>query len=631
MLTKRQIKIVESLINNNDDYCTSNQLAQQFNVSVRTIKSDLKEIKNFSETSENFELESLPSKGTKLIIHDKNALLSSLTKLNRKVDSTNKDNIDRTSELIKKIVFANSYISKYSLMESLYISESTLYQTVNEAKQELKKFNLNISYKTNHGYFIEGDEVDIRRYIIVNNRCFNNSIVINEEVARIYNIIANAFVDNKYQINEKNLQNITMHVALTIHRAKDGNYVHIKNTSSLKETVEYRISENILNHLLTMYNIDYENLQNETLLLTQTILGKTEYYINDSLQDQVNDIINSFFIETQSKFSVNFCTNENLKLFLALHVVPMIYRINSHTTLVNEMSSEIRRSFPIGYDIALDFSTKLSKIFDIQISEDELSYLTLYFNYGIENLNLGGKFRKILIFTNLRKSETILLKHKILNWFPNQISEITFLDSNDQNVDISEYDAVFSTDDDVDKFKGGVTKINVFPDEKDFNRINLSINGYTDEQSILKKFNSKLFYYGIVKDKKEALNILCQQAKEIYSLPEDFQESIETRENFSATYFNNLIAMPHPLSPITDETFVSVLIAENPIEWNSTHDAQIIMLISIEKNNPRAFQFWHYISSIVQNESKINKILQNPTYNNFIKILKESLKSEFSQ
>lgn len=630
VLTIRQIKILESLINNNNEYYTSNQLAQQFNVSIRTIKSDLKEIKNFSETNNNFKIESLPSKGTKLIIHDKKALLSSLNELTRKVDYPNKDNVNRANELIKKLASANTYISKYSMMESLYISESTLYQTVNEAKQKLKEFNLNISYKTNHGYFIEGDEVDIRRYIMVNNQCLNNSIVINEEVARIYNIIANSFVDNKYQINEKNLQNITMHVALTIQRVKDGNYVNIKNNSSLKETIEYQISENILNHLLIMYNIDRAHLQNEVQLLTQTILGKTEYYINDSLQDQINDIINSFFIETQSKFSVNFCTNENLKLFLALHVVPMIYRIKSHTTLVNEMSSEIRQSFPIGYDIALDFSTKLSKIFDIHISEDELSYLTLYFNYGIENLNLGGKSRRILIFTNLRKSETILLKHKILNWFPNQISEITFLDSNDQNVDLSEYDAIFSTDDDVDKFKGGVTKINVFPDEKDFNRINLSINGYTDEQSILKKFNSQLFRYGKVKDKKEALNILCQQAKNIYSLPNDFQNSIETREDFSATYFNNLIAMPHPLSPITDETFVSVLITEEPIRWNSTHEAQVIMLISIEKNNPRAFQFWHYVSCIVQNESKISKIIQNPTYDNFIKILKESLKSEFS-
>lgn len=631
MLTKRQIKILESLINNNNEYYTSNQLAQQLNVSIRTIKSDLKEIKKYSETSDDFKIESLPSKGTRLIIHDENSLLSSLNRLTRKVDYTNRDNIDRVNELIKKLIFSNTYISKYSMMESLYVSESTLYQTVNEAKQKLKDFNLNIFYKTNHGYFIEGDEVDIRRYIMVNNLYFNNSIIINEDLARIYNVIANSFVDNKYQINEKNLQNITMHVALTIQRVKDGNYVNIKTTSSLKGTTEYRISENILNHFLMMYNIDREHLQNETLLLTQTILGKTEYYINDSLQDQINDIINAFFIEIQSKFSINFCTNENLKLFLALHVVPMIYRIKSHTTLVNEMSTEIRQSFPIGYDIALDFSTKLSKIFDIHISEDELSYLTLYFNYGIENLNLGGKSRRILIFTNLRKSETILLKHKILSWFPNQISEITFVDSNNQDVDLSEYDAIFSTDDDVDKFKGGVTKINVFPDEKDFNRINLSINGYTDEQSILKKFSPELFYYGQVKDKKAALTILCQQAKKIYSLPDDFQKSIETREDFSATYFDNLIAMPHPLSPISDETFVSVLITKHPIKWNSTHDAQVIMLISIEKNNPRAFQFWHYISCIVRNESKISKIIQNPTYDNFIRILKESLKSEFSK
>lgn len=631
MLTKRQIKILESLINNNNEYYTSNQLAQQLNVSIRTIKSDLKEIKKYSETNDDFKIESLPSKGTRLIIHDENSLLSSLNRLTRKVDYTNRDNIDRVNELIKKLIFSNTYISKYSMMESLYVSESTLYQTVNEAKQKLKDFNLNISYKTNHGYFIEGDEVDIRRYIMVNNLYFNNSIIINEDLARIYNVIANSFVDNKYQINEKNLQNITMHVALTIQRVKDGNYVNIKTTSSLKGTTEYRISENILNHFLMMYNIDREHLQNETLLLTQTILGKTEYYINDSLQDQINDIINAFFIEIQSKFSINFCTNENLKLFLALHVVPMIYRIKSHTTLVNEMSTEIRQSFPIGYDIALDFSTKLSKIFDIHISEDELSYLTLYFNYGIENLNLGGKSRRILIFTNLRKSETILLKHKILSWFPNQISEITFVDSNNQDVDLSEYDAIFSTDDDVDKFKGGVTKINVFPDEKDFNRINLSINGYTDEQSILKKFSPELFYYGQVKDKKAALSILCQQAKKIYSLPDDFQKSIETREDFSATYFDNLIAMPHPLSPISDETFVSVLITKHPIKWNSTHDAQVIMLISIEKNNPRAFQFWHYISCIVRNESKISKIIQNPTYDNFIRILKESLKSEFSK
>ena len=107
MLTKRQIKILESLINNNNDYHTSNQLAQQFNVSIRTIKSDLKQIKSFSETNKSFEMDSLPSKGTKLIVHNREALLASLNKLTRKGDYTNKDNIDRTNELIKKGLTSN--------------------------------------------------------------------------------------------------------------------------------------------------------------------------------------------------------------------------------------------------------------------------------------------------------------------------------------------------------------------------------------------------------------------------------------------------------------------------------------------------------------------------------------------
>lgn len=414
MLNKRQIKILELFAKNRNRYYTSNQLAQNFNVSIRTIKSDLKEIRKYSEPNNDFNIESLPSKGSKIIIFNESSFLTQLNKAAKKIAGTN-TNKDRINEFIKKLISSNTYISKYYMMESLYISESTLYQTLNDAKRRLKDFNLSISYKTNHGYYIEGAEVDIRRYILINDIYFSNSIKINDDLARIYNVIANSFIDNKYQINEKNLQNITMHVALTIQRVREGHFSNIKKSNSLKETKEYKISENILNHFLMMYNIDKEHLQSEILLLTQTILGKMEYYINDSLQDEINDFINTFFMEIQAKFSINFCTNESLKLFLALHVVPMIYRVKSHTTLVNEMSAEIRQSFPIGYDIALDFSSKLSKLYDIEISEDELSYLTLYFNYGLENLNLGGKSRRILIFTSLRKSETILLKHKILS------------------------------------------------------------------------------------------------------------------------------------------------------------------------------------------------------------------------
>lgn len=204
MLNKRQIKILELFAKNRNRYYTSNQLAQNFNVSIRTIKSDLKEIRKYSEPNNDFNIESLPSKGSKIIIFNESSFLTQLNKAAKKIAGTN-TNKDRINEFIKKLISSNTYISKYYMMESLYISESTLYQTLNDAKRRLKDFNLSISYKTNHGYYIEGAEVDIRRYILINDIYFSNSIKINDDLARIYNVIANSFIDNKYQINEKNL------------------------------------------------------------------------------------------------------------------------------------------------------------------------------------------------------------------------------------------------------------------------------------------------------------------------------------------------------------------------------------------------------------------------------------------
>lgn len=202
MLNKRQIKILELFAKNRNRYYTSNQLAKNFNVSIRTIKSDLKEIRKYSEPNNDFNIESLPSKGSKIIIFNESSFLTQLNKAAKKIAGTN-TNKDRINEFIKKLISSNTYISKYYMMESLYISESTLYQTLNDAKRRLKDFNLSISYKTNHGYYIEGAEVDIRRYILINDIYFSNSIKINDDLARIYNVIANSFIDNKYQINEK--------------------------------------------------------------------------------------------------------------------------------------------------------------------------------------------------------------------------------------------------------------------------------------------------------------------------------------------------------------------------------------------------------------------------------------------
>lgn len=115
--------------------------------------------------------------------------------------------------------------------------------------------------------------------MIQNDMIYDNlsPYAISENLGRIYNIIADAFIRFKYQINEQSLQNITTHVALAVHRVKHGNVVEMQEDQDIMDRIEYKISENILNHFLPIYNISVTSFQNETILLTQTILGKGQY------------------------------------------------------------------------------------------------------------------------------------------------------------------------------------------------------------------------------------------------------------------------------------------------------------------------------------------------------------------
>ncbi|MDB7987751.1 PTS sugar transporter subunit IIA [Faecalicoccus pleomorphus] len=632
MMTKRQYEILEHLLHHEGEFYSSKTLADLFGISVRTIKTDMKAIKQFSAKQNTFELQTLPSKGTRVVTENSEQAYMTIESSKKQMNQAiKKQQGDRTLTLIQLLLDSTGYVSKYTLFEKLYISESTLYKSIHEVREKLKKYKLSLVYKTNYGYKIEGREIDKRLCMIQNDMIYDNlsPYAISENLGRIYNIVADAFIRFKYQINEQSLQNITTHVALAVHRVKHGNVVEMQEDQDIMDRIEYKISENILNHFLPIYNISVTSFQNETILLTQTILGKGRYWQDNELRSDINEFINQAFILIHQKFSVNYETDETMKLYLALHLIPMFYRIRSRTQLENEMAPEIRQTFPLAYDIAIYFSILLSKHFDLDVSQDEVSFLALYFNYGLEKLNLVNFNKRVLILTTLRKSETVLLRHRILSWFPNQISEVTFADSNSDDYDIENYDAIFSTDDDMDKYKGGITKINIFPDEKDFDRINLAINGYTSIKSILDNFDKDCFFSGSLSSKSQVLKQLCDNASKKYELPDHFMETIEAREDISPTYFGNHIAVPHPLTPLSKDTFVSVAILDKPIRWDASHMVQLIMLVSVEKNNPKAFQIWHYLSNLVRNDDTLDMILKNPTYEAFIQSLTTSLKDAF--
>jgi lichenan operon transcriptional antiterminator len=157
--------------------------------------------------------------------------------------------------------------------------------------------------------------------------------------------------------------------------------------------------------------------------------------------------------------------------------------------------------------------------------------------------------------------------------------------------------------------------------------MNIAINGFKSVDSIMELFDSELFFYGDVKDKNEVINKLIKLAKLKYNLPNKFDELIYSRENMSSTYFGSKIAMPHTLYPITQNTFIVVGLLANEIFWDDDHKVKLVLLVSTEINNPKAFQVWASLSHLVSDEALSDKLTNATSFNDITLIIKNRLKN----
>lgn len=297
--------------------------------------------------------------------------------------------------------------------------------------------------------------------------------------------------------------------------------------------------------------------------------------------------------------------------------------------LKSKLSTEIKQSFPVATNIASYLSQLIFEQFHLKVNDDEVSYLSSYFNYGLQRYSVIEKQKSVLLISSLRRSEILLLKDKILTWFKNQVSDVTVVDPRKLDIDISKFDAILTTENEISRFKGSAVKVNVFPDDQDFLKINLAINGFDSIHSIISKFNTNLTFKGVVTSKEEIIDILCRLAEEKYELNSELKESIYAREERGDTYFGHLIAMPHPLTPTTEHTFVALGLLDEPIEWANGEYVKLVILVSVEKNNPKSFQLWHYLSSLVTNEKMIDELYADLTFEHFIEKLEKSLEDVF--
>ena len=92
------------------------------------------------------------------------------------------------------------------------------------------------------------------------------------------------------------------------------------------------------------------------------------------------------------------------------------------------------------------------------------------------------------------------------------------------------------------------------------------------------------------------------------------------RENIANTDYGNLVAVPHPIKPIAKETFISVGILKNKVNWGNNFVRIIIFLCLGENEVDSLDDLYERIFKFTDNIENVNKILYSKNKNDIIKL-----------
>ena len=143
-------KAIIEILQSQDEWVTATFLSEIFDTTPRTIRNHVAKINRESKP----ELIISSYKGYKL---NQEALENS-------GDDFLKSNSSRPLSIIRKLINSQNESNFYDLADELFISESTLYSDLKQARRILTEFSLEIE-RTEDDIFIKGSERDKRKLI----------------------------------------------------------------------------------------------------------------------------------------------------------------------------------------------------------------------------------------------------------------------------------------------------------------------------------------------------------------------------------------------------------------------------------------------------------------------------------
>lgn len=600
VLDRREKEIVTILLDN--EVTTISQIAEIMQLSNKTISQSLKSIDNYFEGSDT-SLIRKPKVGISLV--------GNVDKIYQLIQSTNDQAIPTTKEervqyLCFEILKKSDYFTRQELQDSLFIGKTTLEKDMNKVNEIFALFHVTIEWIPGKGSFLNLMEqekrklaVDLIYYfwghkwqVVKTEKSFVHTIegvpdfakdFVNLNTLKEIDALLQDYLSKIQQkLSDMSYHSLLLHLLITIERINDGKLLE----GSHQEKEEAFSSELVqfIEALERQFDVCLPASEIRFIQIHLTIddQNENEFLLKSSDDDRIRELIKQTIADYDEPSLVGF----------VVHIKSAIERIRNGLPVINPFVMDVKQSFPISFDEAIQLKQELEKGLNVSIPVDEVAYLAVHIQTFKERKKEENSYKlKALLVCGSGKGTSQLLAARIRRTFPEiEISRILSIQELAQtkiteelilstvNLEMKSHDILYvspvltQTDQaKIGKFIAESTQISIRT--REFSRLiqpNLIFldEAFADLESVIRFIGEKLITLNYVK--------------------EGIVDSAIEREKLSFTSFGKF-ASPHGEPKFVNKSTIVFLRLKDEIKWG---DAKVkcVFFICIKDETPQELE-----------------------------------------
>lgn len=546
------------------------------------------------------------------------------------------DQDSRVYHIAAKLLTGNEWLKSQDLAEQMNISQSQFSKDMKLVRNLLAKYQIKVVDRPHYGLKAEGDEFQVRTcfaYVVAKTKKISNlARLMNvkngpDELGVIQQLVIKKANEFGYMLNALILDNLVAHLYVAYHRVLNHQDIILPEEmrAELREDGTFPLAASIVKSMQDTFHTSFPDDEVYYVIIH---LSSKQIVTPDSpfVTADVMSLVDEMLRRIHSQFNIDFSKDLNLRMMMAMHTVPLLKRIEYHTTLSNPLMPEIRHRLLVAYDLALCCASVINEKYNCDLSEDEISYFALHIEVALNQKNQMQK-KDILLVCATGRGSAQLMRSSFMENYSSEIGSLTCCDVIEvQLIDVSGFDAIFTTVPFSLANRTGkippIFQVDSLMENGSSEQVKKLLSSASDVRKVSSYFRPEMFITDIeAEDRSELIRQICRRINQAYPLPKGFEKAVLEREEMAQTDFGGNAAFPHPCRIMTSDTFISVCVLKKPMQWGRGK-VQIVLLSSFEKgfirNNGEIFRV---LSALISDRHYSEMLIAEPKYETLQKII----------